>query len=383
MIVFVEILEPSPPEQVKVDSLRNLLCAWCLLLVRVLLDYRGCFLRRILYESGIYVSDDERGSVSFAGGTGDRRLCFAMTQNGEGEVFLIKTSNRAVGTESLLRQFDMDEYSGKNVALKANYNSADPFPASTHPDTLEALVRGLKDAGASDLVLAERSGMGDTRTVLKQVGVFDLSERLGFRIVVLDEIDKEDWVKIEKDETHWIRGFYISKTFLEADKVVQTCCLKTHRFGGHFTLSLKNSVGLIAKRVPRGLYDYMGELHVSPHQRLMIAEINKFYKVDLVVMDAIKAFVSKGPDKGDLAEPDLLLASEDRVAIDAVGVAILRSFGSTQNVVKGRIFELDQIRRAAEIGVGVKSASEIKLIPLDDESREPAETIEHILETQG
>ena len=82
-------------------------------------------------------------------------------------------------------------------------------------------------------------------------------------------------------------------------------------------------------------------------------------------------------------EPNLLLASRDRVAIDAVGVAILRSFGSTKNVMKGRIFELDQIRRAAEIGVGVKSASEIELIPLDDKSREPAETMAHILETQG
>ena len=78
-----------------------------------------------------------------------------------------------------------------------------------------------------------------------------------------------------------------------------------------------------------------------------------------------------------------MVASRDRVAIDAVGVAILRSFGSTKNVMEDRIFELDQIRRAAEIGVGVKSASEIKLIPLDDESREPAKTMAHILETQG
>ena len=78
-----------------------------------------------------------------------------------------------------------------------------------------------------------------------------------------------------------------------------------------------------------------------------------------------------------------MVASRDRVAIDAVGVAILRSFGSTKNAMEDRIFELDRIRRAAEIGVGVKSASEIKLIPLDDESREPAKTMAHILETQG
>jgi len=191
------------------------------------------------------------------------------------------------------------------------------------------------------------------------------------------------WVKIKRDGTHWLRGFYVPKIFLEANKVVQTCCLKTHRFGGHFTLSLKNSVGLAAKRVPGGLYDYMAELHGSPYQRLMIAEINRFYKVDLVVMDAMKAFISRGPESGDLVEPGLLLASKDRVAVDAAGVAILRSYGSTENVMKGRIFDLDQIRRASELGIGVKSASEIKVIPLNDEARPTASKIENVLRNEG
>ncbi len=57
--------------------------------------------------------------------------------------------------------------------------------------------------------------------------------------------------------THWLRGFYLSKVVLEADVVIQTCCLKTHGFGGHFTMSLKNSVGLVAKKMPGGVYDYM------------------------------------------------------------------------------------------------------------------------------
>jgi uncharacterized protein (DUF362 family) len=268
------------------------------------------------------------------------------------------------------------------VALKANFNSADFFPASTHPDTLRAIVENLKYAKVGDVTLAERSGMDNTRRVLEYAGVFDLSEKLGFKAVVLDELAKEEWVKISRDGTHWLKGFYIAKPFLDADKVVQTCCLKTHRFGGHFTLSLKNSVGLVAKKVPGTLYDYMWELHGSPFQRLMIAEINKFYRADLVVMDGIKAFVSGGPEKGELVEPELLLASEDRVAIDAVGVAILRIYGATEHVGKGDIFMFDQIRRAAELGVGVKSASEIRLTPLNDESRGVAEKIERELRTE-
>ncbi len=265
------------------------------------------------------------------------------------------------------------------MALKANYNSADPFPASTHIDTLRALVETLKKAGPSKITLAERSGMGETEEVLEKMGVSALSEEIGFNAVVLDDVGQEDWLKVERKDTHWIRGFYMAKVFHDADKVVQTCCLKTHRFGGHFTLSLKNSVGLVAKKVPNGLYDYMWELHSSPFQRQMIAEINCSYNPDFVVMDGIKAFITGGPDKGTLVEPNLLLASRDRIAIDAVGVAILKMYGAKGKIGEADVFEQDQLKRAAELGFGVKSANDINLTGLNEESQIEAERIEKVL----
>jgi uncharacterized protein (DUF362 family) len=175
----------------------------------------------------------------------------------------------------------------------------------------------------------------------------------------------------------------MAKVFQDADKIIQTCCLKTHRFGGHFTLSLKNSVGLVAKKVPGGIYDYMWELHGSPFQRQMIAEINSHYKLDLVLMDGIKAFVTGGPDKGKVVMPGLLLASKDRVAIDAVGVAILKMYGAKGKVGEEDIFMQDQLKRATELGLGVKSIDEIKLLPLDSESKEDLERIEEFLKKKS
>jgi uncharacterized protein (DUF362 family) len=299
-----------------------------------------------------------------------------------GEVFLFKTTNRATGIPKLLNRFTLKDYSSKTVALKANFNSADPFPASTHLDTLRAIVETLKSAGASEITLAERSGMGNTEQVLKQMGVLALSKELGFSAVVLDNLGKEGWVKFERDQTHWLRGFYIAKVFHDADKIVQTCCLKTHRFGGHFTLSMKNSVGLVAKKVVGGMYDYMWELHGSPFQRQMIAEINNHYNVDFVLMDGIKAFVTGGPESGKVVEPNLLLASQDRVAIDAVGVAILKMYGAKGKVGEAGVFEQDQLKRASELGFGVKSADEIQLMPLSEESRADADRIEQVLKAQ-
>ena len=296
-----------------------------------------------------------------------------------GEVFVLKTTDRTSGLATLLSKIGLGDYKGKSVALKANYNSADPFPASTHIDTLRGLAQGLKQAGASGMTLAERSGMGDTEQILRERGVFALANELGFKATVLDDVGKDDWLKISKEGTHWLRGFYLAKVFRDADKVVQTCCLKTHRFGGHFTLSLKNSVGLVAKKVPGGMYDYMWELHTSPNQRKMIAEINSCYKPDFVVMDGIKAFVTGGPEKGSLVEPKLLLASRDRVAIDAVGVAVLKMYGAKGKVGEANVFEQDQLKRAAELGIGVKSSQEIQLTPLNDETRVETDKIERVL----
>ena len=291
------------------------------------------------------------------------------------KIFIAKTENREKGIRGLLDRFNLKEVEGKTVAIKANYNSADPFPASTHLDTLRILVNCMKDAGAEEISLAERSGMGDTGNVLKHCGVTRIADELGFGILVLDQLGEEAWVRLKPEDSHWKKGFLLAKVFDKADMVVQTCCLKTHRFGGHFTMSLKNSVGMVAKHDPQNRYDYMAELHSSENQRLMIAEINQTYETNLIIMDAIKAFVKGGPESGDLVRPGIVLAGEDRVAIDAVGVALLRLFGTTSEVSEGRIFQQEQIARAAQLGVGIHSAESIQLIPVDTESGEVARKI--------
>jgi uncharacterized protein (DUF362 family) len=145
---------------------------------------------------------------------------------------------------------------------------------------------------------------------------------------------------------------------------------------------MKNSVGMVAKKVPGGMYDYMWELHGSPYQRAMIAEINANYNLDFAIMDGIKAFVTGGPEKGKVVDPGLLLASRDRVALDAVGVAILKLYGAKSKVSDADVFEQDQLKRAAELGFGAKSPEEIQLTPLNDDAKEIADRIESVLKSQ-
>src|SRR4029077_8095479 len=124
-----------------------------------------------------------------------------------------------------------------------------------------------------------------TREVMQKKQTFVMGKELDARVVVLDELAAADWELLKHPDSHLQRGFAFAKLVRNAGGVVQTCCLKTHRFGGHFTLSLKNSVGLAAKWVPGDTYNFMRELHSSPHQRRMIAEINAGYRPDLIVLD--------------------------------------------------------------------------------------------------
>jgi len=292
------------------------------------------------------------------------------------KVALVSTEDRGEGVRKAIDLLGLRSFRGKSVVLKPNFNTADPAPGSTHGDTLRSLVLSLRKMGAKRITLAERSGPGDsTRRVMEKKGIFELAQELDFSIVNLEELGPEGWSKIEPEESHWSRGFHFPRIYLEAESIVQTCCLKTHAYGGHFTLSLKNSVGL----VPLKGYPYMKELHSSPYQRQMIAEINTAYSPDLVLLDGVEAFVAGGPDCGTKVVANVLLAGTDRVAIDAVGVGILRLLGTTPEVSRGSVFEQEQIARAAELGLGVSSAEQIQLVTRDAESEAFAAQVRDIL----
>lgn len=295
-------------------------------------------------------------------------------------VAFVKTTDRSAGVARAIDLLANGHFDGRALFVKPNFNSADKPPGSTHEDTLVALLRKLKISGAGPLTIGDRSGMGDTREVMEKKRVFGIAKEFDAEVVVLDELDADAWELIRPSDSHWRQGFALPRMVRKAEGVVQTCCLKTHRYGGHFTLSLKNSVGLVAKRVPGASYDYMRELHSSPHQRRMIAEINVAYRPELIVLDGVEAFVDGGPDQGKLVNADVVLAATDRIAVDAVGVALLRYFGTTPEVSRGAVFEQEQIARAVQLGLGVIGPRQIELVTDNEESADYATKVRAFLD---
>ena len=111
----------------------------------------------------------------------------------------------------------------------------------------------------------------------------------------------------------------------------------------------------------------------------MIAEINTAYRPALIVMDGIDAFVDKGPSHGPMKQADVILAGTDRIAIDTVGIAVLKSLGSNRDIMGKKIFEQEQISRAVELGLGISSPEDIMILADDAAGEEYAKRLMQIV----
>jgi uncharacterized protein (DUF362 family) len=286
---------------------------------------------------------------------------------------LIKTRDRATGVGRAVDLLAINPVQGKKVLLKPNFNTADPFPASTHNDTLTQLILQLRKMGSKSITIGERCGPPDTADVLKEKGIYELCKNLDVGLINFEELPASDWMRIRPAQSHWLDGFDVARPVIESPCIVTTCCLKAHGYGGTFTMSLKLSVGMTHK-------GNMVELHSSfLSMRKMIAEINQAYQPSLIVLDGIDAFVDKGPAHGPLKHADVILAGTDRIAIDAVGLSVLKELGGNKAIMEKKIFEQEQIARAVELGLGISRPEDIEIVTEDAAGKEYSEKVMKIL----
>ncbi len=293
-------------------------------------------------------------------------------QSPSSRVALVHGTDRRRGVTEVLKLLNPTGMASRRVVLKPNFNSADAAPASTHDETLAQLVTELYERDARSVTLGESSGPPRTRSVMEQKGTFDMARDLRFDVVDFEEIADTDWVHVPASGSHWPDGHHIPRLVADAEYMVSTCCLKTHGSGGVFTMSLKLSVGLTPKPIRRGM-------HRSPDMRRMIAELNTGYRPQLIVLDGVAAFTDGGPSRGELKAGNVMIAGTDRVAVDAVGLAMLKSLGSNEAIMGRRIFEQEQIARAVELGLGASGPDAIEIVTADAESAAVADTLRTIL----
>jgi uncharacterized protein (DUF362 family) len=313
-----------------------------------------------------------RTSASLAALGGLSPLAFAAPGRAvapKTRIVVVATDDRKKGVSEVIRLLKVQVPKGKPVIIKPNFNTADAAPGSTHNDTLHQLITELLNKDVRSVTIAESSGPPRTKDVMEAKGIFDLARDLRASVVNFEENTDADWVPVGQLATHWPNGVSVPRLITESPCTVSTCCLKTHGSGGVISMSLKLAVGLTPKPIRR-------EMHMDKvDMRRRIAEINLAYKPAFIVMDGVDTFVDGGPSKGTHVAGNVFIGGTDRIAVDAVGVAILKELGANDAIMSRKIFEQEQIQRAVELSLGIAAPDQIELVTGDAASRAYADKI--------
>ena len=240
---------------------------------------------------------------------------------------------------------------GDRVLLKANFNSDDPFPASTDLGFLTAVVEWLREEGITDLTLGERVGWPwmPTARVLEEMGVFKAAREMDLPV---SDFDAGPWmdVKLDQNAKWWTKvGFH--KSLKDYDKIVFLPCMK-HHILARFTMSLKLIVGVTHPVDMQYMHADFDQGKTDEPMDMKMIELGTVLSPDLIIMDGRKSFVTDGPAEGEVVEPEVILASGDRIALDVEGLKILKSY-PRDNRLQMPVWEFPIIQRAIELGLGV------------------------------
>ncbi len=278
-------------------------------------------------------------------------------RNGHSLVVMVHGGDHAAMLQAGLEQLgglDAIGVRGKRVLIKPNVVNDRPPPTTTDARLVEAMIRAVTAAGAREVIVADSSGIirFPTSENLTTTGIAAAARSSGAALLALET---EGWLKVEPAGAAALPRYYVSKPVYEADVIVNLPVIKTHRFA-EYSCALKNVVGIVHPRYRPSVTFLAGDWHER------IAELNLAVHPQLTVADGASLMIAGGPTSGTAARADLLLLSGDRVALDAVAVAVIRSFGAWPKLQGKRIWEQRQLKRAAELNLGIRGPEELELI---------------------
>lgn len=275
----------------------------------------------------------------------------------------------------LLGGLDRLSLSGQRVLLKPNVVNDRPPPTTTSPAVVGAVASLVRSAGAAEVTVGDSSGIirFPTSGNLRATGILAAAEGAGARVVSLDEVTPEPWLRVEPPGAKALPQYFVSRVAYEVDVVVNLPVIKTHRFA-HYSCCLKNLVGIVHPRNRPSVTFLMGDWHER------IAELNLAVHPQLQIADGTTVMIAGGPTSGTSAPAHVLLFSGDRVALDVVALALVRTFGAWEKVQGGSVWEQRQIKRARELGLGVNGAAQIEILSsaISAESKEFEQRVDAI-----
>ena len=284
---------------------------------------------------------------------------------GKGLVAALKTTPETVlddiGRLTALAGMEAALPRGVTTGLKINISWQTWYPAcSTTPWQLEGVIRALRAAGYSDLLGVHN----DTVVVDTRVGEFNNKHRFvtdTYQVPCLYLYEQAfEWFEYRPKRPFLVldrvypEGVYIPKALVGLN-IVHLPTIKTHVFTT-ITGAMKNAFGGLLHRNRHWTHAVIHDTLVD-----LLAIQQDIHPGIFAVMDGTFAGDGPGPRAMRWHEKDILLASADQVAIDAIS-ARLQGFDPMQ---------IRFLRRAHELDMGVADPRQIRVVGYDI-GQEPA-----------
>ncbi|MGD0078651.1 MAG: DUF362 domain-containing protein, partial [Sedimentisphaerales bacterium] len=224
----------------------------------------------------------------------------------------VKTVNKAI---ELLGGIERFIQPGDVVVIKPNVAFATPalLGATTHPDTIAAVIRLCYDRGKAKKVVVIDNPINDPASCFEISGISKAASVAGAAVV----LPKDNlFSNITLDGGSLIKDWpVLSGPLAGANKLIGIAPVKDHHRSGA-SMTMKNWYGLLGGR--RNIF----------HQDInnIIAELAMLVKPTFVILDGTTTMMTNGPTGGsvsDLKETNTMIAGTDSVAVDAFGCSLL------------------------------------------------------------
>lgn len=205
----------------------------------------------------------------------------------------------------------------EKILLKPNLlcAAAPEKAVTTHPAVFSAVCKLLTEAGYKHLSYGDSPGSTTSfQRAAKVCGLAPVAEKYGIRTA---DFDNGSMVSFPSGET--AHSFYLSNGVQEADALINLCKMKTHALE-RITGAVKNLYGCIT-----GVNKAAGHC-AYPNAMLfadMLADLHRSVKPRLHIMDAVLAMEGNGPQNGTPIAMNMLLMSDDPVALDSVFASLV------------------------------------------------------------
>jgi uncharacterized protein (DUF362 family) len=199
----------------------------------------------------------------------------------------------------------------RTIFIKPNLSHPEYLPGVvTCPELMHELV-GLLRNGNSEVVVGESNGFNyPCWSAFEKTGVEAAVKKAGGNVINLSE-DKVVEVKFQGNTP--LKRLFLPKTVLDADAVVDLPLMKTHEFT-MYSGAIKNLFGCVPSNRRIYLHPYLPEVFYR---------LYTIFKPQLTVMDARIGIEGNGPTKGNPVKMDLILTSNDVLAIDITATNIM------------------------------------------------------------